>query len=228
MVGAQGLPPPAGAPLAIDFSRDPVLALARGEASWPMLRAAVNGAIDRQPGIGEYAATEDEARAAVRQAREQQLPSADLTLSSYRVISRDFSNDPENIIERSRPSRRTDALAAVNQTLFDFGAGESRVRAASARLRGAAADVENAADRIALNTVAAWYDLFGYRALIELSRAFEIGLERPARARCGNASGRARRPKAILLWSIPRSRESRRGSPNSAASSPMRRRATPR
>jgi outer membrane protein, adhesin transport system len=176
LAGAQGLPSPVSAPLGIDFSRDPVLALARREAGWAVLRAAVNGAIERQPGIGEYAATEDEARAAVRQAREQQLPSADLTLSSYRVISRDFSNDPENIIERSRPSRRTDALAAVNQTLFDFGASESRVRSASARLRGAAADAESAADRIALNTVAAWYEVFAYRALIELSRAFETGL----------------------------------------------------
>ncbi|MGE3397485.1 MAG: TolC family protein, partial [Sphingomonas sp.] len=129
------------------------------------------------PALIEFEATEDEARAGIRQAQAQRRPSADLSVTSYRVISRDFSNDPENILERSRPSRRTDALATVTQTLFDFGAGESRVRAASARLRVAAADVENTADRIALNAVAAWYDLFGYRALIELTEAYRAGLD---------------------------------------------------
>ncbi len=173
---AQGMPVADSRPMEIDFSRDPVLLLGRRQAGREGFRAAVAAAVERHPELLEYSATEDEARAGIRQAREQQLPSADLTLSSYRVISRDFSNDPENILERSRPSRRTDATAAVNQTLFDFGAGESRVRAASARLRGAAADVESVADRIALNTVAAWYDLFGYRALIELSVAARAGL----------------------------------------------------
>lgn len=170
------LPTPSAAPLTMDLSRDPVLALGRREVGWGTFRAAIAAAIERHPGLLEYAASEDEARAGVRAAREQQLPSADITITSYRVISREFSNDPFNIIERSRPSRRTDALAALNQTLFDFGAGESRVRAASARLRAAAADVESVADRIALDTIAAWYEMYGYRALIDLCEAFRIGL----------------------------------------------------
>ena len=173
---AQTLPTPAGAPMAIDFAADPVLSLGRRETSREGFRTLIAAAIERHPALIEFEATEDEARAGVRQAREQQLPSADLQITSYRVIAREFSNDPENILERSRPSRRTDALATVTQTLFDFGAGEARVRAASARLRGAGADVENTADRIALNAVAAWYDLFGYRALIQLTEAYRAGL----------------------------------------------------
>ena len=68
------LPTPSAAPLTLDLSRDPVLTLARREAGWPALRAAVSGAIERQPGIGEYAATEDEARAALRAAERLSPP----------------------------------------------------------------------------------------------------------------------------------------------------------
>lgn len=160
----------------IDFAADPVLALSRRAEGFDQFRNAIAAALDRHPGITEYVATEDEARAGVRQAKEQLLPATDISLSSYRVISREFSNDPDNIIERSRPNRRTDAIVAINQPLIDFGAGERRVRAASARLRAAAADLDGIADQIALNTVAAWYDLFGYRALIGLSEASRDGL----------------------------------------------------
>lgn len=172
----SGLPAPSATPLQIDTGADPVLALSRRQTSWETFRAALVAAIDRHPGLTEYSSGEDEARAGVRQARQQQLPSADLSVSSYRVISRDFSNDPQNIVERSRPSARTDATASITQTVFDFGAGLSRVRAASARLRAASADVESVADQIALNTVAAWYDLYGYRALLDLTEAYRVGL----------------------------------------------------
>lgn len=174
---AQTLPTPSVAPMEIDFAADPVLSLGRRETSRESFRALIAAAIERHPALIEFEATEDETRAGVRQAREARLPSADLQITSYRVIAREFSNDPDNVLERSRPSRRTDALATVTQTLFDFGAGEARVVAASARLRAAGADIENTADRIALNAVASWYDLFGYRALIELAQAYRVGLD---------------------------------------------------
>ena len=56
----------------------------------------------RQRGRGARARSTRRARA--------QLPTVDLNVTSYRVLSRDFSNDPFNIIERSRPRQRTDAL----------------------------------------------------------------------------------------------------------------------
>jgi len=172
----QGLPKPSGAPLTIDFAADPVLALARGEAPRGDFREAVAAAVTRNPSTAEFAATEDEAQAALRQVNEQRQPSVDLTLSTYRVIARDFSNDPQNIVERSRATNRTDAIAVVQQTLFDFGAGGNRALAAGARLRATGADLENAADRVALGAIASWYELFGYRALVELSEAFLVGL----------------------------------------------------
>jgi adhesin transport system outer membrane protein len=166
------LPGPTHDPLNIDPGKDPILQLARSQASPEMFRSVVATAVERHPATQEARATSAEADAVVDEARERRLPSIDLSVSSYRVLSRDFSQDPQNIIERSRPAARTDAILNVNQTVFDFGASADRVLAAGARLRAAAAEAEASADRIALNTVASWYDVFAYRALVALSESF--------------------------------------------------------
>ena len=166
------LPVASGRPMDIDFAADPVLRLRREQAGHERFRATIAAAVRRHPGTAETVAAEDEALAVLAEAREAQLPTADATVTSYRVISREFSNDPGNIIERSRPEQRTDAIFSVQQLLFDFGASSRRISAAGARLRAAGADIEAAADRVALNAVAAWYDVFGYRALVGLTTAF--------------------------------------------------------
>jgi adhesin transport system outer membrane protein len=166
------LPGPTIDPLNIDPSKDPILQLARSQASPEAFRDIVATAVERHPATQEAKATSEEAEAVVDEARERRLPSIDVNISSYQVIARDFSDDPDNIIERSRPAKRTDAILNVSQTLFDFGASATRVLAAGARLRAAAAEAEASADRIALNTVAAWYDVFAYRALVALSESF--------------------------------------------------------
>ena len=181
---AQGTPPlpaPTGQPMAIDFSADPVLRLRRQQSGFEQFRAAIASAVENHPGTAEMAATEDEALAQLHEARAAGLPTVDLSVTSYRVVSRDFSNDPFNIIERSRPVQRTDAILSVQQTLFDFGATARRITAAGARLRAAGADLEAAADRVALNAVAAWYDVFAYRALVGITEAF-VASQRDLRA----------------------------------------------
>jgi adhesin transport system outer membrane protein len=170
--GSPTLPGPTRDPLNIDPGKDPILQLARSQASPEMFRTVVATAVERHPATQEARATTDEADAVVDEARERRLPSVDLNISSYKVISRDFSNDEQNIIERSRPAARTDAILNISQTIVDFGASASRVLAAGARLRAAAAEAEASADRIALNTVASWYDVFAYRALVALSESF--------------------------------------------------------
>src|SRR5437868_1405086 len=169
---AQGLPAPTGRPLEIDFNNDPVLRLRHIETTFEPFRAAIASAVENHPGTLEAAANEDEALGALEEARMGQLPTVDLNVTSYRVLSRDFSNDPFNIIERSRPRQRTDATLSVTQTLWDFGSTQRRIRAAGARLRAAGADLEAQADRIALNAIAAWYDVFAYRAMVALTEAF--------------------------------------------------------
>jgi adhesin transport system outer membrane protein len=166
------LPAPTTDPLRIDMSSDPILQLARSQASPEEFRAVVTTAVERHPGTQEARAISAEADAVVAEARERRLPSIDLNVSSYRVIAREFSNDPQNIIERSRPDRRTDAQLSIQQNIFDFGASATRVQAAGSRLRAAAAEAEASADRIALGTVAAWYDVFAYRALVALTESF--------------------------------------------------------
>jgi adhesin transport system outer membrane protein len=175
------LPPPTGRPLDIDFSADPVLRLRRSQTNFEQFRDAIAAAVEQHPGILEAAATEDEAMGAVREARAAQRPTVDVTVTSYRVISREFSNDPTNIIERSRPEQRTDAILTAQQTIFDFGATARRVSAAGARLRAAGAELEQSADAIALNAIGAWYEVFGYRALVALTEAF-VASQRELRA----------------------------------------------
>jgi adhesin transport system outer membrane protein len=72
-------------------------------------------------------------------------------------------------------------VISVQQTLLDFGATARRVTAAGARLRAAAADLEASADRVAVGAVAAWYDVFSFRALVSLTEAF-ISSQRDLRA----------------------------------------------
>ena len=166
------LPEPTTDPLAIDPATDPILQLARSQASREEFRAVIAAAVQRHPATLENEAISAEARAVVSEAKERMLPSIDLNVSSYQVLSRAFSNDPQNVIERSRASQRTDALLNVTQTLYDFGASQARIASAGARLRAAAAEAEAGADRIALGAVAAWYDVFAARALVAVTGGF--------------------------------------------------------
>lgn len=171
------LAPPSAFPLRVDTASDPILQLRHRQASFEEFRAVIAAAVQNHPGTTEYEALEDEARAALSSAREARRPSADINITSYRVISREFSNDPNNIIERTRAEQRTDALLNVQQVLFDFGSSAARVASAGARLRAAGADFEGNAGRTALGAVAAWYDVFSFRALVTLTEAF-IGSQR--------------------------------------------------
>jgi adhesin transport system outer membrane protein len=168
----ETLPAPSARPMEIDLANDPILRLRHQETDFRVFRDLIAQAVAQHPAKSEAVASEEEAEALVDQAREARYPSLDAAVTSYHVISREFSNDPQNIIERSRPSQRTDATLQLNQTLFDFGAGADRVGAAGARLRAASADLEGTADRVALNAVAAWQDVFGYRALVRLTESF--------------------------------------------------------
>lgn len=166
------LPAPSRDPLAIDPSADPILALGRTAAGTQQFRDAIAEAVLRHPAIGEARAAMEEAEAGRRGARQMMFPSIDASLSSYRVIAREFSDDPDNIVERSRRKSRTDAILAIQQPVVDFGATQSRIAAAVARLRAAGADRDTAADEVALRAVGTWYEVFGYRALVRLGQAF--------------------------------------------------------
>jgi len=169
---AGGLPVPSGDPLNIDPTSDPILRLAHAEVSMETFARVVSAAVARNPALDEAGAQVEEASAVHGEARARALPTADLSISTFKVIDRVFSNDPGNVLERSRPRQRTDGLVRIQQPLVDFGASVARIRAAQARLEAAQASVEDTATRIALQAVSAWYNVYGYRTLVRLSEAF--------------------------------------------------------
>lgn len=166
------LPTPSGDPLAIDPNADPLLRLARSESSPVIFREAIAAAVVRNPAFDEAIADRDEAEAARNELRARNTPIVDLSLSSFKVIDRAFSNDPGNILERQRPDHRTDAIARVQQAFIDFGASKARVKAGNDRLLAAAAGIEDMGSQLALRAVAAWYNVHGYRTLVALGEAF--------------------------------------------------------
>lgn len=168
-----GLPAPVLDPLAIERANDPILSLGRGSAHPAEFLALVQQAVDRHPAIDEAVAGIAEAEAARGEAEAGLFPRIELGINSQRTIARDFETTGiDTIIERSRPAGRTDLSLTLDQTVFDFGATEARIAAAGARLRAASEQAEASADQTALRAIAAWYDVFAYRALVMLGGAF--------------------------------------------------------
>jgi outer membrane protein, adhesin transport system len=166
------IPAPTQNPMAIDPSTDPILGISRSSESIATFRALVQDAVKHHPQLNEVVAARDEATAARSESVAQLYPTVDLSISNFQTLSRAFSNDPQNIIERSRARQRTDATLAVQQPVFDFGAASFRVAAASARLRAASADIDSTTDQLALRVIATWYEVFAYRSLLSLSTTF--------------------------------------------------------
>jgi adhesin transport system outer membrane protein len=151
---------------------DPLIALLRTTAPTALMQQIVAETIARAPEATEAEATRDEAGAALGEAEAARRPTVDLTITSYKVLSRNFGNNIENVIEEARPGHRTDQLLNVDQLLLDGGSTNARIGAARDRLRAAETDILGAQDRIALQTLASWYDVFTYRSLVALSTAF--------------------------------------------------------
>jgi len=134
------LPAPSGAPQSIDPSSDPLLNFVRRDDPRPAFRESIGRAVEKHPSVQEAIAVQRETRQVRSEVRAGLLPRVDLEFNGDYSLSRNFGNDPDNIIERSRPRTRTDARALAEQLLWDFGATSARVRAASARVRAAEAD----------------------------------------------------------------------------------------
>jgi outer membrane protein, adhesin transport system len=169
------LPAPTVDPLAISAIDDPVLGLSRAAVSVEAFRATVGAAVRRAPTLTESVAQRQESEAARNEARARQYPTVDLSLSHFEVVSRAFSNDPQNILERQRPQFRTDGTLRLTQPLFDFGASSDRIRAGNARLQAASANVEDTGNRLALQAIAVWYNVYAYRTLVSLAESFTGG-----------------------------------------------------
>ncbi len=172
MARQGGLPAPSSNPLSLDPKTDPILRLAIPSADPQAFRDAIRSVVARNPTAAEAEARSDEAVATRNEARASQYPVIDLSMSHFRVLDRAFSNDPQNVLERSRPSRRTDALVRAQQPLIDFGTAKNRINSGNRRVEASVAAIDDSASQIALRGIATWYQLFGYRALVSLSEGF--------------------------------------------------------
>ncbi|SMF61826.1 TolC family protein [Allosphingosinicella indica] len=169
----QRLPQPIADPLRINREGDPILGLARTSVSPSEFTELVGQAVARSPAVNEAEANITQAEAARKQATAQRWPTVDLGLNTSTSFARSFDVDNiDVIVERARSRSRTDATINAEQTIWDFGATENRVSAAGARLRAAAFDAQASADDVTLRAIAAWYDVFAYRALVRLASAF--------------------------------------------------------
>jgi adhesin transport system outer membrane protein len=166
------LPTHTGDPMAIRPGDDPLLRLMKTTAPVEVLQRIVIETIARAPEAAEAQANRDQADAALGEAKAVRRPTIDVTITSYKVLSRNFGNNVENVIEEARPGHRTDQLLTVDQLLLDGGSANARIGAARERLSSAETDILGAQDRIALQTLASWYDVFTYRSLVALSTAF--------------------------------------------------------
>ena len=183
--GEPSLPDPQIRPLAIDFSDDPVLTLGDVKADPGTFRAIIVSALEESPVDREATALENAAEARIGEARAGYLPTIDVGFSAYTTLERNFSNDPFNVIERSRPRERVDFNFSVAQPLIDFGRTQGQVRSATARLRAAGFDREARVGNVAGEMVIAWTQVFGFQALERLLEGFveaqdtlDAGIER--------------------------------------------------
>ncbi len=166
------LPQPEIKPLEIDFSNDPVLGLAQDTADPDTFRTIVVSALQESPFEREAEALERAARARVGEARGGYLPTIDIGVSAFKTLERNFSDDPFNLIERSRPRERIDFTFSVAQQLIDFGRVDGQVQSAAARLRAAGFEREARAGSVAGDMVIAWTEVFGFQALERLLEGF--------------------------------------------------------
>ncbi len=167
-----GLPAPSADPLRIDPTTDPILQLAHAQSPLATFQQVIGEAVAANPALDEAIAQADEAKGVRGEAKARALPTADLSISTFQIIDRAFSNDPNNVLERSRPSHRTDGLLRIQQPIIDFGSSRSRIRSSEARLNAALAGVEDVSTQVALRAVSAWYTVYGYRVLVRLGEAF--------------------------------------------------------
>lgn len=171
---AVRLPEASPTPLASPVNPDPVLAVADAVADEKAFHAVIAEALRNNPTMDEGRADGAAALAARRGAVMAQLPRLDLSLSGNKAIAREFSNDPDNIIERSRGGGRIDATGTLEQMIIDFGASGYRIEAAIERIEAAESEYDRKSETVALRAIGAWYDLFAYGHLTELAENFIV------------------------------------------------------
>jgi adhesin transport system outer membrane protein len=173
----MALPQPNEDPLAIDFSADPVLAIADQAADPDAFRSIVLSAITQNAGRREAEASIDIAKAELDEAEAGYLPTVDLSLNSYRTLAREFGDDPFNLLESSRPRKRTDATGVVEWVLFDWGTVQGSIMAAQQRLEAEGHARDATLIELISRVVIGWYAVSAYQNLERFAQAYNESLD---------------------------------------------------
>lgn len=132
-------------------------------------REAVRAAVDSNPAVKGAIAQRQEAKAARREAKSNLLPTIGVGINGQQELTSSFGDDPDTLVERSRPSQRLDATLSGQQLLFDSGATFARMDAARQRMSEAEAQTQVAAAEIALQSIQAYLEVVQFRQLKLLS-----------------------------------------------------------
>ncbi len=134
--------------------------------------ARIAAAVDQHPAVLAAIAAQREARQAKREAGAAFRPSLDFDLTGDGSIAREFEDDFDNIVERSRPRARANARLTGNQLLYDAGETAARVDGAQARAQVAEQAVFGTAAEIALAAIGAYHQVVQNRGLISVGEEF--------------------------------------------------------
>jgi adhesin transport system outer membrane protein len=166
------LPGPSGAPQSIDPAGDPLLRFMARTDGAEDFDHTIARAVTRHPSVGQAIAIRSETVQDRVEAKAELIPQLNVHLSSERSLARNFGRDSGNVVERSRPVSRIDAILSGEQLLYDFGATQKRITAAKARITASEADVADVATSAALSALSAYYQVLTSQTLIALGRAF--------------------------------------------------------
>ena len=104
------LPPPGGAPQAIDFGRDPLLAFGRNAVAGPAALGMLGQAVAHHPAVAAAIADAAVTDAVRMQVRAGLFPQIDLQLAGQRALARSFA-DRSAITESLQPGQKRSVLS---------------------------------------------------------------------------------------------------------------------
>lgn len=128
-------------------------------------RDAVRAAVDNHPAVKSAIAQRNEAKQSRLEAKAGLLPRIGVGVTGQQEFASSFDDDPELLLERSRPEQRLDATLTGQQLLFDSGATFARMDAARQRMSEAEAQTQVAAAEIALQSIEAYLEVVQFGRL---------------------------------------------------------------
>ncbi|MEM9288807.1 MAG: TolC family protein [Pseudomonadota bacterium] len=160
------------APIAVSLAADAPRAITFPAGVDPdAFKDAVRQAVDVNPTVKSAIAQRTEAKQSRREAKSSLLPTVGVGVSGQQEFSSSFDDDPDILVERSRPRERVDARVYGEQLLFDSGATFARMDAAETRMDEAEANTQMVATQIALDAISAYLEVVQFRQLRAVGEA---------------------------------------------------------